>query len=98
MDDFRKLHGQEKAGCCDLLLSAARGRAKQLSTALAHWVIPRGKGVAVLTAWIQCPPGIFWFCLLKQKAAEQYLHYRRRKGCPIERSVSSKMNNSHTPM
>lgn len=99
LDDFRNLHGQEKAGCCELLLvSGGRGRAKQLSTALAHWGTPRAEGFTVFTAWIQCCQWIFRFCLLKQKAAEQSLHFRRRKGCPVERSGSSKMNYSHTPM
>lgn len=99
MDDFRNLHGKEKAGCCDLLLVfAAKGRTKQLSTALAHWVIPRAEGIPVFTAWIQYYQGIFRFCLLKQKPAEQSLHFKRRKSCPVQRSVSSKMNNSHTSM
>lgn len=76
MDDFRNLHGQEKAGCCDLLLvSAARGRAKQLSTALAHWLIPRAKAFTMFTAWILDYQGIFRFYLLK--AAEPFQEEKR---------------------
>lgn len=44
---------------------------------------PQGQRLTVFAAWIQYSPGIFRFCLLKQKAAEQSLHFRRRKGCPV---------------
>lgn len=92
MDDFRNLHGQEKTGCCDLLcVSAARGRAQQLSTAWHTGLSPGPK------AYYVC-------CLDSLLSRNVRVLFAEAEGCRTisafqeEKRLpcSSKMNNSYT--